>query len=125
MRIVSRCVVTPQISLAANFTMLGTPVDLHAGNPHLKYYNETLFFQARLVALLRCCVVVASFMRLRACALSLSVLRGRAGLAAAVEREVHADQLRVAGARKRSGSAAAQQRSACARARTHATCAHT
>ena len=36
-----------QIELAANFTMLGTPVDMHHTNPRLKYYNETLFFQAR------------------------------------------------------------------------------
>jgi hypothetical protein len=41
--------------------MLGTPVDLHAGNPHLKYYNETLFFQARACG-------VAALSRVVACA---------------------------------------------------------
>jgi hypothetical protein len=34
--------------LDANFTMLGTPIDLHARNPHLKYYNETLYFAGQL-----------------------------------------------------------------------------
>ncbi len=28
--------------------MLGTPIDLHARNPHLKYYNETLYFAGAL-----------------------------------------------------------------------------
>lgn len=33
------------VLLTASQTMLGTPVDLHASNARLKYYNETLFFQ--------------------------------------------------------------------------------
>jgi hypothetical protein len=36
------------ITLNANYTMLGTPVDMNAGNPHLKYYNQTLFFAGTL-----------------------------------------------------------------------------
>jgi hypothetical protein len=36
------------ITLTANYTMLGTPVDMNAGNPHLKYYNETLYFAGTL-----------------------------------------------------------------------------
>ena len=37
--------------LDVNYTMLGTPVDMHASNPRLKYYNETLYFAVR-----HCCL---------------------------------------------------------------------
>ena len=98
--------------------MLGTPVDLHAVTPRLKYYNETLFFQARGRA--RCCE--GSTHRMREC--SRDVCRGcsadvaalvmlRAGHAADVEPEVHAGQRGDAGARAPGGTRGAAHVGVC------------